>query len=71
VRLRWPWLIRSPGVRLEVTSGRVSCPLKGDIDVDHCVGCPLLVGAEQANGSMRLYCRPPAGLGPGELPYPI
>ena len=41
---------------LHVSDGRVSCRIRGDIDVDGCVGCPRLVDLQDEGGREIVLC---------------
>jgi len=38
--------------------GMVPCPVRGESDVERCVGCPYLQAAEVEDGILRIQCRP-------------
>ncbi len=58
--MRIPW-IESRGLAANegrnVFMGRVACPDAGDADVERCIACPMLVGVDERDGVMRVYCR--------------
>ena len=51
--------VESTGRRISVAvEGRIQCPVRGESDVDRCVGCSYLRGAEERGGVLYIDCRP-------------
>lgn len=54
---------RTPGRDWHIVdSGRVACPLRGDLDTDHCVSCPHLVDLAEDADASYIVCRPPVSV---------
>jgi hypothetical protein len=41
--------------------GTICCPVRGEANVERCVGCPYLDGAVQRGQVLTIHCRPPQG----------
>jgi hypothetical protein len=39
-------------------AGKIQCPVRGESDVDRCVGCEYLQFAEMRDGVLHIQCRP-------------
>lgn len=42
-----------------IDSGRVRCPLRGDLDIDNCFDCNHLVDLADDDNASYIVCRPP------------
>ena len=43
-----------------IDSGRLACPIRGDLDIDYCVSCNHLVDlADDDENASYILCRPP------------
>ena len=71
MRIPWSLPVSIQKRRLEVLAGRVNCPIRGEIDVERCIACSMLVGCERTMGGLSVTCRPVASREPAGLPYPF
>ena len=58
--MKLPRRTRSSGRMGSVAAGgTVWCQLRGESNVERCIDCPFLEGAEQRGGILIIHCRPP------------